>query len=240
MTFRDLTICTIFYKMKFMNTNTVKKYISAAAAVIFCSFSISAQGIKTASEFFKEVSEKYVTFKDYQASVDIKIDQKEMKANVIYMSPDKMRMDFSEPAEQTIVYDGKKLICYLPDSAAVLTQETASSNPATAEGLSLLRRFYSVSYEQAQDAVPLEEGSDEMVIKLICWRRSTTENFRYVKLFVDPNTKLIRRIIAVTPGGVNYQFDFTNYELNQGLTEKRFQYDIPSAANSYDNFLYSE
>lgn len=226
--------------MKFMNINTIKKYILSAIAVGFCVFSSFAQGIKTANEFFKEVSDKYATFKDYQASVDILIDQKEMKANVIYMSPDKMRMDFSEPAEQTIVYDGKKLICYLPDSAAVLTQETSNSNPATSEGLSLLRRFYSVSYEQAQDAVPLEEGSDEMVIKLICWRRATTENFRYIKLYVDPNTKLIRRIIAVTPGGVNYQFDFKNYELNQGLTEKRFQYDIPSAANSYDNFLYSE
>lgn len=226
--------------MKFMKVKSIKKCILGAAAVLFCGFSGFAQGITTANEFFKEVSDKYATFKDYQATVDIKIDQKEMKASVLYMAPDKMRMDFTEPSGQTIVYDGKKLICYLPESAAVLTQETASSNPATAEGLSLLRRYYSVSYEQAQDAVPLEEGSDEMVIKLICWRRSSTENFRYVKLFIDPNTKLIRRIIAVTPGGVNYQFDFKNYELNQGLTEKRFQYDIPSAANSYDNFLYSE
>lgn len=226
--------------MKFMKVNLIKKCISYAAVVVFCGFSGFTQGITTANEFFKEVSGKYATFKDYQATVDIKIDQKEMKASVLYMAPDKMRMDFTEPAEQTIVYDGKKLICYLPESAAVLTQETASSNPATSEGLSLLGRFYSVSYEQTQNPVPLEEGSDEMVVKLICWRRSATESFRYIKLFIDPNTKLIRRIVAVTPGGVNYQFDFKNYELNQGLTEKRFQYDIPSAANSYDNFLYSE
>ena len=79
-----------------------------------------------------------------------------------------------------------------------------------------------------------------MVVKLILWRRSASESFRYLKMSVNPTTKLIRRIIAVTPGGTTYQFDFKNYEINQGLTEKRFQNDIPSGANSIDNFLYSE
>ena len=57
---------------------------------------------------------------------------------------------------------------------------------------------------------------------------------------INPDTKLIRRIIAVTPNGIIYQFDFKNYEINQGITEKRFQYDIPAGANNYDNFLFSD
>ena len=57
---------------------------------------------------------------------------------------------------------------------------------------------------------------------------------------IDPDTKLIRRIVATTPGGVVYQFDFKNYEINQGLTAKRFEYDIPSGANNYDNFLFAD
>ena len=227
--------------MKLFKTNTIaKRYISVGIVLLVCAFSGLSQGITTANEFFKEVSDKYASFKDYSASVDIIVDKKDMSATVLYLAPDKMRMDFTEPASQTIVYDGKKLICYLPENASVLTQESANTNPATAEGLSLLRRYYSVSYEESQSVVPLEEGSDEMVVKLILWRRSASESFRYLKLSVNPTTKLIRRIIAVTPGGTTYQFDFKNYEINQGLTEKRFQYDIPSGANSIDNFLYSE
>lgn len=227
--------------MKLFKLNcTMKKHFFAAVMAAFCGFAGFSQGITTANEFFKEVSDKYASFKDYSATVDITVDKKDMSATVLYLAPDKMRMDFSEPASQTIVYDGKKLICYLPENTSVLTQESANTNPATAEGLSLLRRYYSVSYEESQAVVPLEEGSDEKVVKLIFWRRTASESFRYLKISVDPNTKLIRRIVAVTPGGTTYQFDFKNYEINQGITEKRFQYDIPSGANSIDNFLYSD
>ncbi|MCR5613868.1 LolA family protein [Treponema sp.] len=218
----------------------MKKCFLTIALAAICSISAFSQGITTANEFFKAVSDKYATFKDYQASVDITIDKKEMSATILYMAPDKMRMDFTVPAQQTIVYDGKKLICYLPDSASVLTQDAADANPTTSEGLSLLRRYYSVSYEKGQTAVPLDENSDEKVVKLILWRRSSSESFRYIKIAIDPDTKLIRRIIAVTPSGVVYQFDFKNYDINQGLSEKRFQYDIPSGANNYDNFLFSD
>ena len=127
----------------------MKKHFFAAVMAAFCGFAGFSQGITTANEFFKEVSDKYASFKDYSATVDITVDKKDMSATVLYLAPDKMRMDFSEPASQTIVYDGKKLICYLPENTSVLTQESANTNPATAEGLSLLRRYYSVSYEES-------------------------------------------------------------------------------------------
>lgn len=238
-----MTINLKFYKifvMKLSIKRFMKKGLCIAALAVSCGISAFAQGIITANEFFKAVSDKYATFKDYQAVVDIKIGNTPMAANVLYLAPDKMRMDFSNPAQQTIVYDGKKLICYLPESASVLTQDSTGANPTTSEGLSLLRRYYTVSYEKGQAAVALEDGSDEMVIKLILWRRTGSESFRNIKMAIDPETKLIRRIIATTPGGVVYQFDFRGYEINQGLTAKRFEYDIPSGANNYDNFLFSE
>lgn len=238
-----LTINLKFYKMFAMKLSInrfMKKTLCVAALVVSCGISAFAQGITTANEFFKAVSDKYATFKDYSASVDIKIGNTPMAASVLYLSPDKMRMDFSNPANQTIVYDGKRLVCYLPDSASVLTQDSTGANPTTSEGLSLLRRYYTISYEKGQEKVPLEDGSDEMVIKLILWRRTGSESFRSIKMAIDPDTKLIRRIIATTPGGVVYQFDFKAYEINQGLTAKRFEYDIPSGANNYDNFLFSD
>ena len=200
----------------------MKKGLCVAALIFTAGISAFAQGITTANEFFKAVSDKYATFKDYQAVVDIKIGNTPMAATVTYMAPDKMRMDYTNPANQTIV------------------QDATGANPTTSEGLSLLRRYYTVSYEKGQGKVPLDEGSDEMVIKLILWRRTASESFRNIKMSIDPDTKLIRRIVATTPGGVVYQFDFKNYEINQGLTAKRFEYDIPSGANNYDNFLFAD
>lgn len=238
-----LTISIKFNKicpMRLSINRITKRSFCAIAIIVLCGFSAIAQGITTANEFFKSVSDKYATFKDYQAEVDIKIDKTDMAATVTYLAPDKMRMDFSNPAEQTIVYDGKRLVCYLPDSGAVLTQDATGENPTTSEGLSLLRRYYTVSYEIGQGEVPLDEGSDEMVVKLILWRRTGSESFRSIRISIVPETKLIRRIIATTPDGIVYQFDFKTYEINQGLTAKRFEYNIPSAANNYDNFLFSD
>ena len=228
--------------MRFLYLN-VKKYVAVFVIGILFSFASFSQGITTASEFFKSVSEYYGTIKDYQASVAVQVGKEDMKAKVTYLSPDKVRMDFSVPAEQTIVFNGDTLTVFLPGSAAVLTQNANSGNGgniASADGLSLLRRYYSVSYENNQDSVPLDEDSDEMVVRLVLWRRTTAEAFRNIKLAINPQTKLIRRLEAITPAGVTYKFDFTNYELNQGLTAQRFVYDIPSAANNYDNFLFSE
>lgn len=208
----------------------------------FCAFvcAASSQGIVTANEYFNLVSEKYGTIKDYESTANIFIGERRMRGRITYLSPNMMRIDFSEPANQAIVFDGKKLIVYLPENAMLLTQDANSETMATSEGLSLMRRYYSVSYETSQTPVPLEEGSSEEVVRLVLWRRTTSEAFRYIKLSINPNTKMIRRLEAVTPANVSYIFDFLGYEINQGVTEQRFKYDVPSAANAYDNFMFSQ
>lgn len=229
---------------------SVKKSILRAFAAAILSAGVFAQGpetIITANEYFKSVSEEYGKIKDYQANANITIDKEDMKAKITYLQPDKVRFDFSKPEEQVIVFNGETLTIYLPGHQAVLTQNANAedsdakgnaANLATSEGLSLMRRYYTVSYETSQEAVPLDEGSDEKVVRLVLWRRTTSEAFRYIKLSITPKTKLIRRVEAVTPSDITYKIDFSDYEINQGLTAQRFSYDIPSAANSYDNFMF--
>lgn len=229
---------------------SVKKSIWSAFAAAILSAGVFAQGpetIITANEYFKSVSEEYGKIKDYQANANITIDKEDMKAKITYLQPDKVRFDFSKPEDQVIVFNGETLTIYLPGHQAVLTQNANAedsdakgnaANLATSEGLSLMRRYYTVSYETSQEAVPLDESSDEKVVRLVLWRRTTSEAFRYIKLSITPKTKLIRRIEAVTPSDITYKIDFSDYEINQGLTAQRFSYDIPSAANSYDNFMF--
>ena len=229
---------------------SVKKSIWSAFAAAILSAGVFAQGpetIITANEYFKSVSEEYGKIKDYQANANITIDKEDMKAKITYLQPDKVRFDFSKPEDQVIVFNGETLTIYLPGHQAVLTQNANAedsdakgnaANLATSEGLSLMRRYYTVSYETSQEAVPLDENSDEKVVRLVLWRRTTSEAFRYIKLSITPKTKLIRRIEAVTPSDITYKIDFSDYEINQGLTAQRFSYDIPSAANSYDNFMF--
>ncbi len=227
----------------------MKKYSKfAAGAIVFLLFSsaVFAQGITTASAYFKTVSEYYATLKDYEADFDIRADKRDMAGKVSYKKPDLLRMDFTSPADQVIVFNGDMLTVYLPEEAAVLQQSVKSegsgnaANLNTAQGLSLLSRYYVVAYEVGQEPVLLEEGSSERVVKLILSRRNSSEAFRYIKLAINAETKLIRRVEAATSHGETFVFNFTGYKINSDISDQRFIYDPPSSANNYNNFLFSE
>ncbi|MBQ9908246.1 MAG: outer membrane lipoprotein carrier protein LolA, partial [Treponema sp.] len=162
-----------------------------------------------------------------------------------YKYPNLLRIDFNNPEEQVICFNGDLLTIYLPGSAAILNQSVDNSNNnganlATAQGLSLLGRYYSPAYETGQEALPLEEGSEERVVNLILRRRNMSEAFASIKMSVSPETMLIRRIEATTPQNETFTFDFKNYKLNQNISDQRFIYDPPTSANNYNNFLFSE
>ena len=208
------------------------------------SASLFAQSITTASAYFKTISEYYSTIKDYEANFEIKVEKQETAGRLSFKAPDLLRFDYTNPEEQVICYNGDTLTIYLPDSDAVLQQNITGDTGAEAltspQGLSLLSRYYTVAYETGQKAEPLEDGSDEMVVKFILTRKSASEAFRYINIAVSEQTKLIRRMEAVTPKGEVIMFDFYDYVLNQGITDQRFIYDPPSSANNYNNFLFTE
>lgn len=223
----------------------MKKIILSFCA-LFVSTVLFAQNITTASAYFKTVSEYYGTIKDYEVDFEIKIEKKETAGKLSFKAPNLLRMDYTNPEEQVICFNGDVLTIYLPDAPAVLQQQVSpdKANNATSlttpQGLSLMSRYYTVAYETGQNAEPLDEESDEMVVKLILTRKSASEAFRYIKLAINDETKLIRRIEAVTTKGEEFVFNFYDYSLNQNLSEQRFVYDAPSSANNYNNFLFTE
>ena len=219
------------------------KKILFALCMLF-SASLFAQGITTASAYFKTISEYYATIKDYEVNFEIKVDKQETAGRLSFKAPDLLRLDYTNPQEQVICFNGDTLTVYLPEKDAILqqniTSETGAGALTTPQGLSLLSRYYTVAYETGQAAESLEDGSDEMVIKFILTRKSASEAFRYINIAVSEKTNLIRRIEAVTPKGEVIMFDFYDYVLNQDITDQRFIYDAPSSANNYNNFLFSE
>ena len=213
--------------------------------ILFIASSVWSQGITTASAYFKQISEYYGSLKDYEADFEIKIEKQETAGKLSYKAPDLLRMDYSTPEEQVICFNGDMLTIYLPDSSAVLQQSITQENGnaaslSTPQGLSLLSRYYTVAYETGQTAEPLEKGSDEMVVKFILSKKSNTEAFKYIKIAVNEDTKLIRRIEAVTPKNETFIFNFFDYKINQDISDARFIYDPPSSANNFNNFLFAE
>ena len=198
----------------------MKKLLLAVCALF--SASLFAQNITTASAYFKTISEYYGSIKDYEVDFEIKVDKEESAGKLSYKAPDLVRMDYTNPEEQVIVFNGDMLTIYLPGSHAILQQDVSTSGNnanslATPQGLALLSRYYTVAYETSQNAEPLDEESDERVIKFMLTRKTASEAFRSIKICVNEQTKLIRRVEAVTPKGENFIFDFYDYKLNQNI-----------------------
>ncbi|MDR3173984.1 MAG: outer-membrane lipoprotein carrier protein LolA [Treponema sp.] len=209
-------------------------------------FLLRAQEIVTAERYLGSVSEFYGGVRDYEARVAIRADSSEMRGNLSFLSPSFLRIDFTNPAEQVIVFNGELLTVYLPRQRAVLSQSisrrsgAAGASLASAQGLILLRRNYIPSFVSGPSPVPLEEGSAEQVVKLRLTRRSIAEGFREIILSVNPETLLIRRIEGRTIAEGNIRFDFIEVKTNQGIPEGRFIYDSPASANLYNNFLFRD
>jgi Outer membrane lipoprotein-sorting protein len=210
----------------------------------------TAQTITTADSFFSAVSDTYANIKDYSASISITSisgqKTETMSGRAVFKKPDLLRIDFTNPDQQTIVFNGEFLTIYLPTYNVVLNQSvdkgsgSSGASLATPQGLSLMKRYYSVAYETGPDPVALGDDSKEQVVVLSLLRRSTTEMFRSIRLMVSPDTKLIRRIDARTISGDQIRFEFSGYALNQGILDNRFVYDSPASANMFNDFLFIE
>jgi outer membrane lipoprotein-sorting protein len=207
---------------------------------------VISQEIVTAERYLDTVSERYGSIRDYEAHIVIRSGNSEMIGNVSYLSPSFLRIDFTRPADQVIVFNGELLTVYLPEYRAVLNQSiTPSRRPssgasmASSQGLALLKRNYVPSFVTGPDPVTLE-GTQEQVVKLRLARRNISEGFREIILSITPSTRTIRRIEGRTIADSMVQFDFTNIKTNLGIPEMRFIYDSPASAYMYNNFLFRE
>ena len=211
---------------------------------------IFAQEIVTAENYLKSISEHYAGIKDYEARIVIRSDSTDMTGNLSYLDPFFLRIDFTDPPEQVMVFNGDLLTIYIPRLRAVLNQTVTpvrrASSPAggaslaSAQGLQLLQRGYVPAFVTGPAPVPLDDRNREGVIKLRLTRRIASEGFREIILSISPETNLIRRIEGRTIADALVRFDFTNIRTNVGIPEQRFVYDSPASANMYNNFLFRD
>jgi outer membrane lipoprotein-sorting protein len=209
---------------------------------------VFSQEIITAEKYLESVSDRYGSIIDYEAQVVIRSGSTEMIGNLSYRDPFFLRIDFTKPTEQVLVFNGDVLTVYIPDLRAVLNQtvaparrsSTVGASMASSQGLQLLRRGYVSTFVSGPEPVALDERDKQPVIKLRLTRRLASEGFREIILSIDPETKLIRRIEGRTIAEVLVRFDFSNIRTNIGIPEQRFIYDSPASANLYNNFLFRD
>ena len=225
----------------------MKRLFFTLIVTILAVFPVYSQGIVTADNYLALVSERYSSIRDYEASIVIRSGNSEMIGNISFLTPYFLRIDFTRPMDQVIVFNGELLTVYLPEYRATLNQNVnpsrrpaSGASLASGQGLNLLRRNYVASFVTGPDPVGLDDSSNERVVRLRLTRRSVSEGFREIIMSVNPDTRLIRRIEGRTIAETLVRFDFMNIRTNVGIPEMRFVYDSPASANNYNNFLFRD
>jgi outer membrane lipoprotein-sorting protein len=212
-------------------------------------FGAVSQEIITAERYLESVSGRYGDIRDYEAHLGLLSGSSEMSGSLSFLSPSFLRIDFTRPADQVVLFNGEQLTVYLPEHRAVLNQTVSPSRRpgaagaglASSQGLMLLRRGYVSAFVTGPEPQPLDDKESEvLVVKLRLTRRSVSEGFREIILSVLPDSLLIRRIEGRTIANTTVRFDFTNIRTNLGIPEQRFIYDSPASANLYNNFLFRD
>jgi len=223
------------------------KYLPLMALLAVLPLAGFCQDITTADQYFGQVADRYAQITDYEGRIAITTGKTVMTGTVAFKAPSLLRIDFVQPPDQVISFDGQTLTVYIPEYHAVLSQQVADkaqsgvggASLASREGLKLMRRGYTMAFETSPSPVPLDDGGGEQVVRLVLNRRTVSEGFRTIKLSINPDSKLIRRIEGWTLAGDRIVFDFTGIKINQGIPAARFVYDSPASANVYNNFLFN-
>lgn len=217
-------------------------YILWLACALLLLPSIHAQQIATATEFLDSVSETYGAVRDYTANITITRGNSVSRGALSFLSPNRIRIDFTVPQKQALVSDGKDLWIYLPAQGIVLQQSARGSSTAagfaSGAGLTLLKQNYSASFVSSP-APTLISGTNEQGTHLRLTWRSSSEYFRELIVAVS-DTGYIRMIRGTTARNETIRFDFTDIRVNEGVPAARFDYNPPGSASLYTDFLFDK
>ncbi len=222
--------------MRMLQKAPVLVFLLAVVAVL------PADEILTAPAYFDRIATRYGEFTDFQAAVTIKLGTETMEGELFHRRPNLLTIEFSAPSNEIISSDGKQLNVHIPRHGVTLRQplRERTAEPTgliTEQGLSLMRRNYSIAYLTGPSEVALEPGSSEMVIKLRLEARGTTEGYRQLTISVNEEG-LIRRIVGVTNDYRDVQMDFRNIRIDGSIPDEKFEFENPPTANVFENFIF--
>lgn len=206
------------------------------------SLSVSAQDSRTALDVFDRMAVKYNGMNDYEVNVRYETGNSVMTGVLYYKKPNLVRINFSRPANQVIVSNGKELTCYLPQTGVVFIQKLEKDGKALSqgvvseEGLSFMKRNYKISYNETPEFVQIE-GLPVPVMGLRLVWRYTKAGFREIILYIDQNFNILR-FEGIDASQKSIVCTFSDYQYNIGIPDTRFDYTSPPTAYKQNNFLF--
>ena len=225
----------------------MKKYSLLFILLFTSQFFMFSQ--QTASDFFESISSKYTEIEAYTATFKF---TSGVRANIVqegtmsFMSPNLLRLDYTNPEEQVICVNSRKLSIYVPGHGTLFEQTINSEEEAVAletsgltpQGLALFSTNYSISYVNGPGLEVLDEQNPVEVYKLRLNPRKYSEPFAQIIMSITSDG-YIRRLESTTRTEELIVLDLVDIDLNAKIEPTYFDYEAPKTATTLKEFLFT-
>ena len=236
-----------------MQKNQAK--IAAFFTLLFV-FSINEAGSQehnwnSHADVARKVKETFEKMGAYSATFSIaSVDgnsRRNMSGKLYYKQPGKIRFDFSSPAGDLIVSDGKILWIYINKLKAVGKQDLTMNKrnqdnsqiflATPGPGITRLFSKYHYRFDSTQQPRQVDGG---LYFVLDLSQRVKVGGFENIKLYIDAETYLIKKAIGTDNISRETTIIFNNQKVDPVLEGRIFQYEPPESVRVVLNPLVSE
>lgn len=178
---------------------------------------------QSAESVLKSLQNKFDSISDLSADVNQKANGKSsLSGKLFFKKENKLRMEFGN---QTIIADGTTSWNYNKKDKKVVI----SNYDEAGSGL-LSINYLIYQYPSECDLSLSSEGSKTV---LILKPKSKKNNLGEVKLFINKDNLIDKAVISNQAAG-NMEVNFSNYKLNQKLSDSKFTFTAPEGTSVVD------
>lgn len=199
----------------------------------------------TVGDVVRQIRATYGKLDSYQANFVIESERhgrKTVQRGIIrFKNSDHLVLDFTQPANQKIVSNGRMMWIYIPSKNVVAEQDLKSDSGLFAAGSQsgLNRLFSKYHYRFASKEQPetMKDGSKMYTLELK--QRESRSGYREINLFVNENY-FITKAEGITSTGKKVSITLTDFRTDVDLPSSLFKFDIPARARVLKNPMMSE
>ncbi len=219
----------------------------------------SQEELISAKALLEKLSEMFKSnIRDLKAEIKLIQGNVTWTGTLLFKNPQKVRIDFTDPAKQAICSNGYELWVYIPNLNIVLHQnilererkktEEEGSNESVPEqemvtnpillnpvGLDRFITDYSIEYNETKGKIDYKDNSKVYQMKLIRWR-SSRNGFNVIYLLVQENG-IIRQVKGITANYKQVILELDKIELNTNVSDLKFNYEPPAHTSTIEDFI---
>jgi outer membrane lipoprotein carrier protein len=151
------------------------------------------------------------------------------RGTVAIKRPGRMRFTYTKPEKKVFVSDGNRLYAHMVADKQVIV----SPAPGPDQG-DIPAMFLAGQSDLARDYTPTFTGLPGAAAGLVTLKlvpKKPSAEYESIGIGVDPKTLQIQFLTAVDTQGGRSSFSFANLKENRGLTDKDFEFRIPSGVD---------